>query len=58
MKIGLTEVDCEDGRWIELVQNRVQWRTSVLNFLVLLSKRWFINSGPTTHEFTFHCFSS
>jgi hypothetical protein len=35
----LTEVGCEDGRWVELAQDRVQWRAlvlAVMNLRVLL----------------------
>jgi len=37
MDVG--EIGCEEGRWMELPQDRVQWQAlvlSVLNFLVLL----------------------
>jgi hypothetical protein len=37
--MDLMEIGCEDGRWMELAQDRVQWRASalaVLNFRVLL----------------------
>jgi len=33
------EIGCEDGRWIELAQDRVQWGalvSAVLNLLVVL----------------------
>jgi hypothetical protein len=35
----LREMGCEDGRWMELAQDRVEWRALVLamlNFCVLL----------------------
>jgi hypothetical protein len=38
-KMGLREIGCEDGRWIELAQDRVQWWAfvlAVLNLCVLL----------------------
>ena len=38
-KMDLREIGCEDGRWIELAQDRVQWQAlvlAVLNLLVLL----------------------
>jgi hypothetical protein len=37
--ISLWETGCEDGRWMELAQDRVQWRAlvlAVLNLRVLL----------------------
>jgi hypothetical protein len=34
-KIDLREIDCEDGRWIELAQDRVQWWAFVLAVLNL-----------------------
>jgi hypothetical protein len=37
--MDLREIGCEDGRWMELAQDRVQWRTVVLavfNLRVLL----------------------
>jgi hypothetical protein len=37
--LGFREIGCEDGRWMELAQNRVQWRAlvlAVLNLRVLL----------------------
>jgi hypothetical protein len=39
MNVGLRKTGCEDGRWMELAQDRVQWRAlvlAVLNLLVLL----------------------
>jgi hypothetical protein len=38
-KMDLRETGCEDGRWMELAQDRVQWQTlvlAVLNLRVLL----------------------
>jgi hypothetical protein len=29
-KMGLRELDYEDGRWMELAQDRVQWRALML----------------------------
>ena len=40
--MDLREIGCEDGRWIELAQDRVQWQALVLvvlNLLVLLPER-------------------
>jgi len=40
--MDLIEIDCEDGRWIELAQHRVErWALvlAVLNFCVLLPER-------------------
>ena len=34
-KMGLMEIGCEDGRWIELAQDRVQWWALVLAVLNL-----------------------
>jgi hypothetical protein len=37
--IGAREICCEDGRWMELAQDRVQWQAlilAVLNLRVLL----------------------
>jgi hypothetical protein len=39
-------VGCEDGRWMELAQHRVQWRAlvlAVLNLRVLLRESWLIS---------------
>jgi hypothetical protein len=39
IKMNLVEVGCEDGRWMELAQDCVQWRAlllAVLNLQVLL----------------------
>jgi hypothetical protein len=38
-KMERREIGCEDGRWMELAQDRVQWRSlvlAVLNIRVLL----------------------
>ena len=38
-KMDVREIGCEDGRWMELAQDRVQWQAlvlAVLNLLVLL----------------------
>ena len=38
-EMDLMEMGCEDGRWIELTQDHVQWQAfvlAVLSFLVLL----------------------
>jgi hypothetical protein len=38
-EMDLREMGCEDGRWMELAQDRVQWRAlvlAVLNLRVLL----------------------
>jgi hypothetical protein len=45
-KVDLREIGCEDGRWMELSQDRVQWQTvvlAVLNLGVLLPKSCLIN---------------
>jgi hypothetical protein len=37
--MDLREMGCEDGRWIELAQDRVQWQAlilAVLNLCVML----------------------
>jgi hypothetical protein len=37
--MDLKEMGCEDGRWMELAQDRIQWRSLVLavfNLRVLL----------------------
>ena len=31
--MDLREIDCEDGRWMELAQDRVQWWALVLAVL-------------------------
>jgi hypothetical protein len=41
IKIGLREIIWEGGRWMEVAQNRIQWRDfvlSVLNLRVILPK--------------------
>jgi hypothetical protein len=38
-EVDLSKIGCEDGRWMELAQDRVQWQAlvlTVLNLLVLL----------------------
>jgi hypothetical protein len=35
IKKHLREIGCRDGRWIELAQDRVQWRAVVLAVLNL-----------------------
>jgi hypothetical protein len=34
-KTDLMEIGCEDGRWIKVAQDRVQWRALVLGVLNL-----------------------
>ena len=34
-EMGLMETGCEDGRWIELAQDRDQWQAVVLGLLEL-----------------------
>jgi hypothetical protein len=34
-KMDLREIGCEDGRWMELAQDRVQWQALVLAVLKL-----------------------
>jgi hypothetical protein len=44
--MDLREMGCEDGRWMELAQDRVQWRAlllAVLNLRVLLPESWLIS---------------
>jgi hypothetical protein len=36
-------MDCEDGKWMELVQNRVQWRALVLAVLKLSATRELVS---------------
>jgi len=33
--MNLMEIDCEDGKWMELAQDRVQWWALVLAVLIL-----------------------
>jgi hypothetical protein len=33
--MGLREIGCEDGRWMELAEDRVHWRDLVLAVLTL-----------------------
>ena len=35
-KMDLREIGCEDGRWMELAQDHVQWQALVLAVLRLL----------------------
>jgi hypothetical protein len=45
-KMDLREIGCEDGRWMELAQDCVQWQAlvlAVLNLLVLLPEIWLIS---------------
>jgi hypothetical protein len=40
--MDVREIGCEDGRWMELAQDRVQWRAlvlAVLNLRVLLPEK-------------------
>jgi hypothetical protein len=32
-KMDLSEIGCEDGRWMELAEDHVQWRALVLTML-------------------------
>jgi hypothetical protein len=44
--MDLREIGCGDGRWIELAQDRVQWRAlvlAVLNLRVLLPESQLIS---------------
>jgi len=44
--MDLWEIGCEDGRWMELAQDRVQWQAlvlAVLKLLVLLPESWLIS---------------
>jgi hypothetical protein len=34
--MDLREIGCEDGRWMDLAQDRVQWQALVLAVLKLL----------------------
>jgi uncharacterized integral membrane protein len=46
INMDLRETGCEDGRWMELAQNRVQWRAlvlAVLNLRVLLPESQLIS---------------
>ena len=33
--MDLREIGCEDGRWMELAEDRVQWQVLVLAVLIL-----------------------
>jgi hypothetical protein len=49
--MGVKEVGCEDGRWIELAQDCVQWRAlvlAVLNLQVLLPESYLISKMALT----------
>jgi hypothetical protein len=35
ININLTNIGCEDGRWLEPAQDRVQWQTLLLGVLNL-----------------------
>jgi len=40
------ELSFQDGRWMELAQDRLQWRdlaVKVLNLQVLVQKLWFVS---------------
>jgi hypothetical protein len=39
-KVDLAEMGCEDGRWMELAQDRVQWRVLVLAVVELVPVPW------------------
>jgi hypothetical protein len=44
INVDLREICCEDGRWMELAQDPVQWQAlvlAVLNLRVLLPDSWF-----------------
>ena len=44
--MDLMEICCEDGRWMELAEDRVQWWAlvlAVLNCCVLLPECWLIS---------------
>jgi len=44
--MDLMEIGCEDGRWMELAQNRMQWWVfvlAVLKLCVLLPESWLIS---------------
>jgi len=46
IKMKLRDIDCEDGRWVELSQDRDQWRALMLVLLilrVLLAQSWLIS---------------
>jgi hypothetical protein len=47
IKTGLQELSCEDGKWMELPQDRVQWRALalvVLNLRVLSLQHSLLNN--------------
>jgi DNA polymerase III delta prime subunit len=35
IKMDLREIGCEDGRWLEVAEERIQWRALVLRMLEL-----------------------
>jgi hypothetical protein len=44
--MDLKEIVCEDGRWMELAQDRVQWQAlvlAVMTLLVLLPESYLIS---------------
>jgi hypothetical protein len=40
--MNVRKVDCKGGKWMELTQNRVQWRPLVLSFRVLLPEGYVV----------------
>jgi len=51
-KMDLREIGCEDGRWVDLAQDRVQWRTLVLAMLNrrVLQPQWQLHEmKPYVH---------
>jgi hypothetical protein len=58
IKMDLREIGCEDGRWIELAQDRVQWRAlvlAVLNLGVLLPSYLCYRFSGTTFIIYVNC---
>jgi hypothetical protein len=54
-KMDLREIGCEDGRWMELAQGRIQWQAFVLAVLnpgVLLCLKFRPVKIPITHTRT------
>jgi hypothetical protein len=52
-KMDLGEMGCEDGRWMELAQDRVQWLAlalAVLNLRVLLPENWLASDVDLRNE--------
>jgi hypothetical protein len=39
IKMDLREICCEDGRWMELAQDRVQWRALVLAMIAIYNAK-------------------